>query len=418
MYRREFLALLSAATPAALAGTPEPPPATTWPHWRGPNADGVARGSTIPSRWSPTENVRWSAKLPGWGTSSPVLYRDRLFLTSEVEAGGRKSLLTLCFDRRTGRELWRHDFGFGVAQRTHEKSNLAVNTPAVTADAVYVAFGNSDIARYSHDGTLVWVTRYMELFGDPKMAWGYAVSPVVLDDSVLFPWDHHKGPCYLVGLDKGTGRVAWQKDRPIGTSHATPLVVQHHGQTDILVSGKNRLTAFDAKTRTELWTYGQGEGPFNGEIVVSPVYGDGMVFLQLWRQSRIHAIRLAGKGQPPQAVWVSEKPGPQEPSPLYYNGLLYVLLDNGVLSCLDGKTGREVYRKRLGGACNSSPIANDGRIYLSNNDGTTFVVKAGRDFELLQTNSLGERITASPAVSGNTLIHRTDSFVYCIEQGT
>ena len=388
---------------------------SNWPRWRGPNADGAADGRNLPTHWSQVENVRWSVKLPGWGTSSPVIYGDRLFVTSQVEQDGKKSLLTLCFHRDTGKELWRHDFGMGVDQQTHQKSNLAVNTPAVTEDAVYVAFGNADIARYSHDGKLIWVTRYMAIFGDPKMAWGYGVSPLVLADSVLFPWDHHTGPCYLIGLDKQTGRIIWKKDRPIGTSHSTPLLVEHHGQADIMVSGKNRLTAFDARTHAELWKYGEGEGPFNGEIVVSPTYGDGMVFLQLWRQSPIHAIRLVGNGRPPELVWVSEKPGPQEPSPLYYRGLLYSLMDNGVLVCLDGKTGKEVYRKRLGGGdCNSSPIAGDGRVYLSDNEGTTFVVKAGREFELLGTNSLGERITASPAISGNEMFYRTDSHVFCI----
>ena len=390
------------------------PLSTDWPRWRGPNADGVADGWSLPARWSQTENIRWSVKLPGWGTSSPVVYGDRLFVTSQVEQGGKKSLLTLCLHRDTGKELWRHDFGLGADQRTHQKSNLAVNTPAVTGDAVYVAFGNSDIARYSHDGTLAWVTRYMSIFGDPKMAWGYGVSPLVLEDSVLLPWDHHKGPCYLIGLDKRNGRIVWKKERPIGTSHSTPLLVEHHGQTDILVSGKNRLTAFDARTHAELWRYGNGEGPFNGEIIVSPVYADGMVFLQLWRQSPIHAIRLAGSGQPPEPVWVSEKPGPQEPSLLYYRGLLYAWMDNGVLVCLDGKTGKELYRRRLGSACNSSPIASDGRIYVSDNDGMTFVVKAGREFELLSTNNLGERITASPAISGNELFYRTDSHIYCV----
>ena len=385
-----------------------------WPRWRGPRADGVADGQSLPVKWSRNENIRWSVKLPGWGTSSPIVWRDRLFVTTQTEEGGKKSLLTLCLRRDTGRELWRHDFGLGTNQRTHEKSNLAVNTPAVTDDAVYVAFGNSDIARYSHDGALAWITRYMELFGDPKMAWGYGTSPLVLNDSVVLPWDHHKGPCYLIGLDKQTGRILWKKDRPIGTNHTTPLLVEHHGQADILVSGKNRLTAFDARTHAQLWTYGEGEGPFNGEIIVSPVYGDGMVFLQLWRQSPIHAIRLSGDGRPPERVWISEKPGPQEPSPVYYRGLLYSLMDNGVLVCLDGKTGKEVYRQRLGGACNSSPIAANGRIYFSDNDGTTFVVKAGREFELLATNRLGERITASPAVSGNELFYRTDSHVYCI----
>jgi outer membrane protein assembly factor BamB len=409
MKHRQTCLLIALCVSVSLGATRE------WPQWRGPTASGVADAGNLPTEWSQTRNIRWSAKLPGWGTSSPVIYGNRLFVTSQVDEGGRTSLLTLCFDRETGKELWRHDFGFGVKQRTHEKSNLAVNTPAVTSDALYVAFGNADIARYSHDGKLIWVTRYMERFGDPKMAWGYGVSPVILEDSVLLPWDHHKGPCYLIGLDKQTGAVVWKKERPIGTAHATPLVVQHHGQSDILVSGKNRLTAFDARTRTELWKYGEGEGPFNGEIIVSPVYGDGVVFTQLWRQSPIHAVRVVGNGKPPEPLWVSERPGPQEASPLYYRGLLYSLMDNGILVCLDSKTGKEVYRKRLGAASNSSPIASGGRIYVSDTEGTTFVIKAGREFELLSTNSLGERITASPAVVGDALYHRTDSHVYCIQ---
>lgn len=391
-----------------------PAAASDWPKWRGPNADGSAGRRSLPVEWSTTRNIRWTVALPGWGTSSPVVYGDRVFVTSQTEQDGKKSLLTLCYRRETGEELWRHDFGLGANQRAHQKSNLAVNTPAVADDAVYVAFGNADVARYTHDGKLQWVTRYMAMFGDPKMAWGYGVSPVVLRDSILMPWDHHKGPCYLMGLDKSTGEVAWKNERPIGTAHATPLVISHHGQTDILVSGKNRLTAFDAASHKQLWKYGEGEGPFNGEIIVSPVYGDGVVFTQLWRQSQIHAIRLRGAGQPPELVWVSEKPGPQEPSPVYYRGLLYVWMDNGILVCYDGKTGRELYRKRLGGACNSSPVASGGRVYLSNNDGETFVVKAGRTFELLATNSLGERITASPAISGDELFYRTDSHLYCV----
>jgi outer membrane protein assembly factor BamB len=138
------------------------------------------------------------------------------------------------------------------------------------------------------------------------------------------------------------------------------------------------------------------------------------VFTQLWRQSHIHAIRLSPHGKPPEPVWVSDKPGGVEPSLLYYRGLLYALLDNGVLVCFDGQTGQEHYRQRLGGDCNSSPVASDGHIYFSNNDGQTFVVNAGTRFELLITNNLGERITASPAISGNEMIFRTDSHLYCI----
>src|ERR1700694_5214506 len=144
-------------------------PNADWRRWRGPNADGVADGRSLPTQWTQTENVLWSVKLPGWGTSSPVIYGDRLFVTSQVEQAGKKSLLTLRFDRDTGKELWRHDFGLGVDQHAHEKSNLAVNTPAVTDDAVYVAFGNADIAHYSHEGKLIWVKRYLPHFSDPKM---------------------------------------------------------------------------------------------------------------------------------------------------------------------------------------------------------------------------------------------------------
>src|SRR5262249_37159117 len=185
---------------------------------------------------------------------------------------------------------------------------------------------------------------------------------------------------------------------------------------DILVPGKHRLTAFDAMTHAELWCYGEGQGPYNGEIIVSPVYGDGMVFLQLWRQSPIHAIRLLGGGKSPQRLWVSDKPGGVEPSLLYYQGLLYALMDNGVVVCFDGMTGKEHYRERLAGACNSSPIASDGHIYVSDNEGKTFVLKAGKTFALLGKNDLGERITASPAISGGDLIIRTDSHLYCIGQ--
>ncbi len=199
--------------------------ATDWPRWRGPQANGVADDRNLPIRWSQTKYVCWSVKLPGWGTSSPVVHRNRVYVTSEVDEGDKKSLLTLCFDRETGKELWRDDFGFGVNQKTYDKSNLAVNTPAVTDDGVFVAFGNSDIAGYSHDGKLLWVNRYISNFGDPKMSWGYGLSPLVLDDAVLFPWDHHTGPCFLIGLNKQTGKVAWKKARPIGTAHATPLLV-------------------------------------------------------------------------------------------------------------------------------------------------------------------------------------------------
>ena len=396
------------------ASITDKPVTSNWPQWRGPNAAGIADGMNLPLRWSRTDNHNWTVQLPGWGTSSPVVYGNRVVVTSEVKDNDDYSLLTLCFDLESGKELWRHDFGFGAVQQTHEKSNLAVNTSFFTHDALYVAFGNSDIARYSHDGQLKWVKRYIPVFGDPKMAWGYAVSPVVFETTVIFPWDHHTGPCYLIGLSSASGEFAWKKDRPIGTAHATPLIVEHDAQRDILVPGKNRLTAFDAMTQAELWTYGEGEGPYNGEIIVSPVYGDGIVFTQLWRQSPIHALRLMPDGKPPEVVWINDKPGPVEPSLLYYRGLLYVLMDNGVLRCLDGKSGRELYRERLGGNCNSSPIASDRHIFLSNNDGTTFVVEAGETFRLLATNELGERITASPAVVPERIIYRTDSQLHCI----
>ncbi len=391
--------------------------AADWAQWRGPGGTGVAEGQKPPLRWSRAENRIWSAALPGWGTGSPVVYGDRVVVCSEAEQEGKKSLLTLCFDRRTGRELWRHDFGFGFAQGSHQKSNLAANTPAVARDGIYVSFSNAEFARYTHDGRPVWINRLAPQFGNPKTSWGWGASPLLLPDSVVFAWDHHAGPCYLLGLSRRTGEIAWKVERPIGTSHSTPLVVQHHGQTELLVPGKNRLTAFDATTHRELWQYGEGMGPYNGEIIVSPVEVGGVVYTQIWRRSPIHALRLRGGGAAPEVLWVSDKPGPQEASLLAYRGHLYAWLDNGVLVCHDAKDGTERFRERLGGDCNSSPVAADGRIYVSNNQGTTFVVEAGPQFRLLATNELGERITASPALAGDRLFHRTDSTLWCLGEG-
>ncbi|MFM7111885.1 MAG: PQQ-binding-like beta-propeller repeat protein, partial [Planctomycetota bacterium] len=159
---------------------------------------------------------------------------------------------------------------------------------------------------------------------------------------------------------------------------------------------------------------GEGEGPYNGEIISSPVHANGIVYLQLWRDTSIRAIRLRDQGREPETMWVSRKPGPVESSVLAYRGLVYALMDNGVLVCLNGSTGEEVYRERLASAGNSSPVASDGRIYVSDNEGKTHVIQAGRSFKVLSVNPLGERISASPAISGDRMIYRTDSHVYCI----
>jgi outer membrane protein assembly factor BamB len=385
-----------------------------WAQWRGPHGAGIGDGQAPPLQWSTRKNVVWSAPLPGWATSSPVVFRDRVYATSQVDEAGKRSLRTYCFDRSTGRERWWHDFGFGFAQGSHQKSNLAAPTPVVTPDGIYVSFANAEFARYDHDGQLRWVTRLVPKFGNPKTSWGWGASPLLLPSTLLFAWDHHAGPCYLLGLDRRTGEIAWQVERPIGTSHSTPLLVRHHGQTELLVPGKNRLTAFGAETHRQMWVYGEGSGPYNGEIIVSPVHADGVVFTQLWRRSPIHALRLRGGGAAPETLWVSDKPGPQEASLLCYRGHLYAWLDNGVLVCHDARTGEERFRERLGGDCNSSPVAADGRIYVSNNQGQTFVVDSGPRFRLLATNELEERITASPALSGGRLFHRTDSTLWCL----
>jgi outer membrane protein assembly factor BamB len=418
----EALANYDSGQPATRPGVTSPAELATssastqsdWSQWRGPRAAGVSDAGSPPSSWSRSEHVVWSAELPGWGTSSPVVRDDQVFVTSQTGEAAALVLWLLCFERQTGRELWRQSVEPGVNQNTHEKSNLAVNTPLVTDDAVYVAFGNAQLARYSRAGERVWQREYLRDFGDPKMAWGYSISPVLAAGAIVFGWDHHTGPCFLLGLDPQTGKTAWSVDRPIGTAHATPLLVTSHGRELLLVPGKNRLTAYDAQTQEERWVYGEGSGPYNGEIISSPVEHEGVVYLQLWRQSPIHAIRLNPEGSAPTSLWVSEHPGPVEPSLLVYQGHVYSWMDNGVLACLEAGTGREVYRQRLGGEANSSPVAAAGRIYVSNTLGQTFVVRAGPEFELLATNDLVERITASPALLGDQLLLRTDSHLWLL----
>lgn len=386
-----------------------------WANWRGPGGLGIADGCAPPTQWSQTAGVVWSADLPGWGTSSPVVRDGRVIVTSMDGEADRRSLQTLCYSLADGEEMWRHDFGFGFSQPTHQKTSLAMNTPIITSDAVYVSFGNAEFACYSLEGRLQWVKRLVEELGDPKTAWGWGTSLLLSGDHLIFNWDHHAGPCWMIGLARKTGEIAWKVDRPIGTSHSTPLRLQHHQQTDLLVPGKNRVTAFRAEDRKPLWVYGEGSGPYNGEIIVSPTAGDGMVFTQLWRQSPIHALRLMPDGQPPTTVWISDKPGPQEPSLLYYRGILYCLLDTGILVAYQGQTGKELYRERIAAECNSSPLAADGRIYVSDIRGKTVVLAAGPEPKILARNDLGERITSSPAVVAGRMLIRTDSSLWCLK---
>ena len=412
MSTRSALVTFFVATIASVSVAAADQESPDWSQWRGSMGSGVSATACPPTSWGASSNVRWRTDVPGHGHSSPVVRHGRVFITTQIDEGTRKQLLTICYSLQTGAEIWRHDFGFGLDQPTHATSNLAANTPYVTDYEVLVAFGNAELAAYSLDGQLRWVERLVGRFGNPREAWGWGASPVVYGKDVLFLWDHHAGPCKLLGLSVADGQVAWEIDRAIGTCHATPLVVQRPNRVIFLVSGKNRLTAYDAASRQQLWQFGEGSGPFNGEIIVSPVCQQDVVFTQLWRKSPIHAIRLKPDDSPPELLWTSAKPGAEQPSLLVYQGMLYAIGDNGVLTCYEALSGRECFHRRLDGEFRSSPVAANHNIYFTNTSGTTFVIAAGDKYVLLASNCLSEAIVASPALTSDSIISRTDAALW------
>lgn len=431
-----LLLVVPASAPVALAADSS----SGWPQWRGPEANGVAPGADPPRTWSETENVLFKVEVPGRGHASPVVWGNRIFLLTAIPTGQSAKVAegeeapafgrgvtpdevlrftVLALDRETGKVVWeRTAIEEAPHEGTHPDGTWASGSAVTDGEHLIAHFGSRGIYAYDLDGDLKWSKDLGDM--QTRRGFGEGSSPVIHGNVVVINWDH-EGDSFVVALDKRTGKELWRKSRDEVTSWATPLVVEHGDETQVIVSATERIRSYDLATGEMLWE----AGGMTVNTIPSPVHADGLVYaMSGFRGNALRAIRLAkakGDVTGTEAVaWTYDQDTPYVPSPLLYGDLLYFLKHNqGILSCLDAKTGEVKYGPvRLDGVSGvyASPVGAADRIYIAGRDGTTVVLKHGPDFEVLAENELDEGFDASPAVVGDTLYLRGRSHLYALRE--
>lgn len=425
---------------AHLAGAPVVEPTVHWPGFRGANRTGVGDGAATPIDWNleTGDGVAWRSDLPGLGNSSPVVWGDRVFVTTAVADGGSVPLktgltgagdeveeevehrwLALAFDKATGEKLWETEVGRGVPlTRRHFKATQANSSPVTDGEHLVVVFPTAGLACLGMDGTIHWQRELGGLnaggFNDPGLQWGFAASPILHDGQVILQADIHDGP-YLAAWDVETGDELWRTERPdVAPSWATPAIWSTPAG-DELVTNASIIRGYDPESGAELWSL----SPTSVQVVASPVVaGDRLYVSSGYPPARpIYAVEpgirghheiVAGKDDPALA-WHQERGGAYMPTPLVYRGLLYIVHHDGRLVAHDPATGGPVYRARFsaGGTFTNSPVAANGRIYQGTEEGTLYVFAAGPEYEELAVHELGAPLMATPAISEGLLIVRT-----------
>jgi outer membrane protein assembly factor BamB len=419
--------------------------AENWPHWRGPAASGVSTEQGLPVRWSDTENIAWKAPLGGLGISSPIVWGERVFVTSQAGTGvvrpgprlvqggdaaaaGERPLgvgmpaagqskvvfLVSAFERQSGRRAWQFELpAEGPLPSVHEKHNLASPSPAADAERVYAWFATGQIAAIDHTGKLVWKKHLGAEYGPFEINWGHGSSPVVHRDQLILLC-YHEPRSYLLALDARTGAVRWKVDAERGvTSYSTPLVIEAGGKAEIIVNSSTGVSGHDFATGQRLWHVDET----NRFPIPMPLFHDGLIYTSRgYRSGPFMAIRPGGKGNvaASHVAWKVTSGAPYVSSILQYDGFIYMTGDVGVLTVVDAKTGERVHQERVGGVYSASPVAGDGKVYLASEDGETLVVSAGRTPKILSRNRLAARQLASPAIAGGRLFIRSDDVLFAI----
>ena len=389
---------------------------TEWPQFRGPTGQGISAAGHVPVAWSATEHVAWKVEIPGRGWSSPVLSRGRLYLTAAVGEAD-KTLHALCLNAADGRVLWDtevfHPDAASVAAM-HQKNSPASATPIVTADRLYVHFGHMGTAALDLAGKVVW--RQNQLAYEPVH--GTGSSPALVGDALVFSCDGAKDP-FGAALDAATGAVRWKTARNTVSkktfAFSTPLAIEVGGKAQVISPGAGFVGGYDVQDGHELWRVGYGEGY---SVVPRPVFAHGLLFVSSsFDAAVLYAIKpdgATGDATATNVAWSSRKAAPHSASTLALGDELYFVSDAGIATCADARTGVVLWSERLGGGFSASPFAAEGRVYFQNEAGVGFVVKAGKTYELLATNDLGERTLASCAVADGAVFLRSETHLWKI----
>jgi outer membrane protein assembly factor BamB len=379
-----------------------------WPRWRGPSGQGVAQGNGYPEAWSATQNVRWRTPVPGRGHSSPIVWKDRVLLTTARE-DGRVSVLA--FRRQGGQPLWETFAPDTTAEHIHRKNSHASATASTDGERVYAFFGNKGLMAVDLEGRLVW-HRSLGTFANYH---GTAGSPLLYKDRLILYQDHRgssEGGAFVAAFEAKTGKPLWRTERQASVGWGTPVALRVGARDEIVVNGQRRVNAYDPATGRELWSCGGS----TVEVIPTPVVGHGLVFCVSGRAGPTLAIRPGGSGDVSDThlAWSTPKGSSFVPSPLLYGEYLYMVNDMAAIaSCFEAATGKLMWQGRLGEAAregfSASPVAADGKVFFTNDLGETFVLRAGPQFELIRVNSLGARVLASPALVDGRMYVRTDS---------
>ncbi len=383
--------------------------AENWPGWRGPNNRGVSSESELPLHWSRDKNVRWKVAVPGAGVSAPVVWDDRIFLTA---SDGRLNdrLHVLCYHRADGRLLW-HTRLFGSAPTDlFPAGGMAVPTPATDGKSLYVLFGTGELAALDFAGKPLWIRSLAEEYGPFRNRWGMGTSPVLVEGTLYVQVDHWS-QSYLLAVDPATGANRWKADRPTAVNWTSPLVVKIKGRTEIITIGTEFVRSYDAADGKELWHV----GGTHQQCIPSPVVmGDLVIACSGENTMAIRLDGALGDLRASNVVWKNKKTAAFLPSPLQYDGYLYVPADRGFVTCLETRTGKQIWKERVGDNFYASPVGGDGRVYFAMKEGTVKVVRADSEFEILAENDMGESLVASPAISGGQIFLRGEKHLFCI----
>lgn len=408
--------------------------AENWPQWRGPRGDSTSEEKALPLVWSENRGLAWKVELPGWGASTPAVWNDAIFVTSQDD----DKLLVMRLDRADGKTVWSRQVDTAETPRTgnprteqkfHQLHNNASPSPVTDGEVVVAHFGNGDLAAFDFDGKVLWRHNLQQEYGAYTIWWGHANSPVLVGDLVisvcmqdsLADLGKTTAPSYLVAHDKQTGKERWKSSRTTKAdaeecdSYTTPLAYKIGDRWELLVMGGNQLDAYDPQTGRQIWFL---PGIIGGRTITGPTVGHEMAFVTQGMRKDLLAVKLGGEGEITRrsVVWKESEATPDTCCPVLWRDLLFTISDNGVAKCYDAYTGNQNWKKRLPGDYKASPVAAEGRVYFLNLHGLMTVVAANDRYDKLAENQLDDETEASPAISNGRVYLRGKKFLYAIEK--